>query len=48
MDNFLPSLTFSAVVLLGVMVARLYVEIKQIKKLLDEVLESSRRTDNNR
>jgi hypothetical protein len=47
MDNFLPDLTFTMVLIVGLMVIRLRTEIKEIKKLLDEVLESSRRFDKN-
>jgi hypothetical protein len=47
MDNFMESLTFVIVALLGVLVVRLQAEVKETRKLLDEVIELSRRTNNN-
>lgn len=48
MDNFTPSITFIAIMLVGIMVSRLNTEIKEIKKLLGEIIESSRTEENDR
>jgi hypothetical protein len=47
MDNFMSSLIFFAVLVLGLMISNLRAEIKETRKLLEEVLLQSRKVDNN-
>jgi len=52
MDNLATSFILSGIVLLGAMIIRfqaeLKAELKEIRRLLEEVLASSRKEDNNR